>query len=66
MSKELEILLSNVDACGQRIEKLVYSLNKNRTIFPLSVETLDLRQELEKIPPSLLPVKRNYQIIASL
>lgn len=40
MNKELEILLSNVDACKQRIEKLVYSLNKNCTIFPLSVETV--------------------------
>ncbi|MEQ1527277.1 MAG: hypothetical protein ABL911_11110 [Gallionella sp.] len=39
MSKELEVLLGNVDACGQRIEKLVYSLNKNREIFPLSVES---------------------------
>lgn len=40
MSKELEILLSNVDACKQRIDKLTYSLNKNRAIFPLSVETI--------------------------
>lgn len=29
MSKELEILLSNVAACGQRIDKLAYSLNKS-------------------------------------
>ena len=40
MSKELEILLSNVDACRQRIEKLAYSLNKNRMLFPLNVETI--------------------------
>jgi hypothetical protein len=31
-------LLSNVDACGQRIEKMIYSLNKNRALFPLNVE----------------------------
>jgi len=40
MSKELDILLSNVDACGQRIEKLVYSLNKNRALFPLCFESV--------------------------
>lgn len=36
MSKSLGILLSNVEACGQRIEKLAYSLNKNRFLFPLT------------------------------
>lgn len=40
MSKELEILLNNIAACGQRIDKLAYSLNKNRALFPLNVETL--------------------------
>ncbi|MFA7239742.1 MAG: hypothetical protein WC091_06495 [Sulfuricellaceae bacterium] len=48
MNKELEILLSNVDACGQRIEKLAYSLNKNRALFPLSVETAGLSSEQEE------------------
>lgn len=40
MRSELEILLNNVDACGQRIEKLTYSLNKNRALFPLNIDTL--------------------------
>lgn len=48
MNKELEILLSNVDACGQRIEKLAYSLNKNRALFPLSIETAGLSNEQEE------------------
>lgn len=40
MSKEKKVLLSNVDACNQRIEKLTYSLNKNCALFPLTVETV--------------------------
>ncbi|MBU0501287.1 MAG: hypothetical protein KJ558_11090 [Gammaproteobacteria bacterium] len=37
MSSELNILLANIAACGQRIEKLTYSLNKNREIFPITL-----------------------------
>ena len=40
MSKEKEILLSNIDACKQRIEKLTYSLNKNRDLFPLTIKSV--------------------------
>lgn len=40
MRSELEMLLKNVEACGQRIEKLAYSLNKNRALFPLTVDGL--------------------------
>lgn len=55
MSKELEILLSNVAACGQRIDKLAYSLNKNRALFPLSVETVDrLSDEQEESIDALI------------
>lgn len=55
MSKELKILLSNVDACGQRIEKLVYSLNKNRVLFPLSVEAAErLTDEQEESIDALI------------
>lgn len=41
MSKELDILQSNVAACGRRIDKLTYSLNKNRDLFPLAIETIN-------------------------
>ncbi len=37
MSNELNILLANIAACGQRIQKLTYSLNKNREIFPITL-----------------------------
>lgn len=37
MNNELEILRSNVEACGQRIAKLAYSVNKNRGLFPLGI-----------------------------
>ncbi|MEQ1592324.1 MAG: hypothetical protein ABL892_08050 [Thiobacillaceae bacterium] len=36
MNNELDILLANTTACGQRIQKLSYSLNKSRTMFPLT------------------------------
>ncbi len=35
-ANELEILRSNVAACAQRIDKLRYSLNKNRPLFPMT------------------------------
>ena len=55
MSKALEILLNNVDACGQRIEKLVYSLNKNRALFPLTVDALScLSNEQEESIDALI------------
>ncbi len=40
MTKELEILQSNVTACSQRIAKLKYSLNKNGVLFPLTVASI--------------------------
>jgi len=33
VSNKLSILLANIAACGQRIQKLTYSLNKNRGDF---------------------------------
>ncbi len=41
MTSELEILNSNIAACRQRIQKLSYSLNKNRTIFPMTRKRID-------------------------
>jgi hypothetical protein len=41
MSKELEILRSNIEACSQRITKLTYSLNKNKNLFPLIIDTIE-------------------------
>lgn len=40
MSKELDILRSNVEACRQRLAKLAYSVNKNRGLFPLEIGTV--------------------------
>lgn len=37
MSNELDILRANIAACGQRIQKLAYSLRKNRAAFPLTL-----------------------------
>lgn len=37
MSKELTMLLNNYAACTHRVEKLGFSLNKNRKWFPLTV-----------------------------
>jgi hypothetical protein len=55
MSKALEILLSHVNACGQRIEKLTYSLNKNRLLFPLTTERISsLSDEQEESIDALI------------
>jgi len=55
VSKELNILLSNVAACGQRIDKLTYSLNKNRYLFPLAIETINsLTDEQEESLDALI------------
>ena len=40
MRSEQKILSSNVAACSQRIEKLRYSITKNRPLFPLALETI--------------------------
>ena len=40
MSKELDMLRSNVEACRQRLAKLAYSVNKNRGLFPLEISTV--------------------------
>ncbi len=40
MSKELDMLRSNVEACSQRLAKLAYSVNKNRGLFPLEIGTV--------------------------
>jgi hypothetical protein len=48
VSSELEILRANMAACGQRIQKLSYSLNKSRVLFPMTrkgIETLTDDQE---------------------
>ncbi|MCK9388008.1 MAG: hypothetical protein M0Q22_06390 [Sulfuritalea sp.] len=41
MSSELEILRANIAACGQRIQKMSYSLNKNRSLFPMTREGIE-------------------------
>lgn len=40
MSSELEILLASMVACGQRVQKLGYSLNKNRALFPMTPQNI--------------------------
>lgn len=65
MSKTLEILLSNVDACRQRVEKLDYSLNKNRALFPLSVESVGhISEEQEESIDAL--ILRYSQLVAMI
>jgi len=55
MTKEMQVLLSNVDACTQRIGKLAYSLNKNRGLFPLNTETVSyLSDEQEESIDALI------------
>lgn len=55
MSKELDILHNNVDACNQRISKLVYSVNKNRGLFPLDIGTaITLTDEQEESIDALI------------
>lgn len=41
MSNELNILRANIAACGQRIQKLAYSLNKNRATFPITLARVE-------------------------
>ncbi len=42
MSGELDILRASLAACGQRIHKLTYSLNKNRALFPLTLVRVEV------------------------
>lgn len=65
MSKELEILKSNIEACSQRIAKLTYSVNKNRVLFPLdigTVKTLTDEQE-ESIDALILRYAQSVSMI---
>lgn len=49
MSGEVVILHTNIDACAQPIEKLDYSLDKNRALFPLTHGSVSgLRNEKEE------------------
>jgi hypothetical protein len=65
MSKEMEILLSNVDACKQRMEKLTYSLNKNRALFPLNDEAVScLSDDQEESIDAL--ILRYSQLVAMI
>lgn len=65
MSKEEEILLINIDGCRQRIEKLIYSLNKNRALFPLSLKSVSqLSDEQEESIDAL--ILRYSQIVAMI
>jgi len=41
VSNELNILFANIAACGQRIQKLAYSLNKNRAMFPITLARVE-------------------------
>ena len=59
MSKEKEILLGNIDACKQRIEKLSYSLNKNRPLFPLTTNPCQTRLIANpKVGANVLPANK--------
>jgi hypothetical protein len=40
MTKEQIILLSSLEACRQRTDKLAFSIHKNSYLFPISVEQL--------------------------
>jgi hypothetical protein len=42
VSKENDMLRSNVEACRQRLAKLAYSVNKNRELFPLTINTVKM------------------------
>jgi len=65
VSIEKEILLSNIDACKQRIEKLTYSLNKNRDLFPLIIKSVaHLSDEQEESIDAL--ILRYSQIVAMI
>jgi len=65
MSHEKEILLGNINACQQRIEKLTYSLNKNRNLFPLTTSSIShLSDEQEESIDAL--ILRYSQIVAMI
>ncbi len=65
MSKQKEILLENINACQQRIEKLTYSLNKNRPLFPLTITSVaHLSDEQEESIDAL--ILRYSQIVAMI
>jgi hypothetical protein len=55
MNGDVEILRTNIDACRQRIEKLAYSLDKNRALFPLTHELVSsLTNEQEESIDALI------------
>jgi hypothetical protein len=55
MTKEQTILLSSLEACRQRIDKLAYSIHKNSHLFPISLEQLaNLGDEQEESIDALI------------
>ena len=55
MKREVEMLRANIDACRQRIEKLAYSLAKNRALFPLTRDAVScLTDEQEESVDALI------------
>ncbi len=55
MTSELEILRANINACGQRIQKLAYSLNKTQPLFPMTREQIQsLTDEQEESIDALI------------
>lgn len=45
---EIQILNKNLSACSERVDSLVYSINKNKPIFPLVIVVLDSLSEDQK------------------
>jgi hypothetical protein len=47
-SAEVQLLAKSLSACGERVESLRYSLNKNACLFPLTLESLKTISEDQK------------------
>lgn len=55
MSKDIQMLLASVAACAQRIDKLHYSLGKNRHLFPITADVIkSLSDEEEESVDALI------------
>ena len=64
MTPEQLILQSSLEACRQRIEKLRYSINKNASLFPITLAQLAvLSDEQEESIDALILILRYSQCV---
>ena len=60
MKPETRLLVQSLQACQQRVDKLVYSLHKNAEQFPATAQTVSMwsEEQEESIDAFILRIKK--------